>query len=106
MRAGTFAAVVSTSLMLLLLATSAAGQAPAPILQEPQTIPLWEKGAPGALGTAPEDIPTLTIYMPPSTTGPLTAVIVAPGGGYRALSMNKEGRIPATYLNAVGAAAF
>ena len=57
--------------------------------------PLWEGKAPGALGDAPEDIPTLTIYMPPNTTGPMTAVIVAPGGGYRALSMNKEGRIPA-----------
>ena len=44
--------------------------------------------------------------MPPNTTGPMTAVIVAPGGGYRTLSMNKEGRIPATYLNSLGIAAF
>jgi len=77
-----------------------------PLLQEPQTIPLWPGRAPGALGDVPEDIPTLTIYMPPNTTGPMTAVIVAPGGGYRALSMNKEGRIPATYLNSLGIAAF
>lgn len=94
---------------LFLLATSASvafGQNPAPILQEPQTIPLWQGRAPGALGDAPEDIPTLTIYMPPNTAGPMTAVIVAPGGGYRALSMNKEGRIPATYLNSLGIAAF
>ena len=81
-------------------------QTPAPILQEPQTIPLWQDGAPGALGNAAEDIPTLTIYMPPNTTGPMTAVIVAPGGSYRALSMNKEGRAPANYLNALGIAAF
>ena len=81
-------------------------QAPPPILQEPQTIPLWEGKAPGALGDAPDDVPTLTIYMPPNTTGPMTAVIVAPGGGYRALSMNKEGRIPANYLNSLGIAAF
>jgi len=33
-------------------------------------------------------------------------VIVAPGGGYRTLSMNKEGRIPAAYLNSLGIAAF
>lgn len=79
---------------------------PPPILQEPQTIPLWAGKAPGALGDAPEDIPTLTIYMPPNTTGPMTAVIVAPGGGYRALSMNKEGRLPAAYLNSLGVAAF
>ena len=84
----------------------AAAQNPPPILQEPQTIPLWEGKAPGSLGEAPEDVPTLTIYMPPNTTGPMTAVVVAPGGGYRALSMNKEGRLPAAYLNSVGIAAF
>ena len=87
-------------------AMAAQAQSPAPILQEPQTIRLWEGRAPGALGDAPEDVPTLTIYMPPNTTGPMTAVIVAPGGGYRALSMNKEGRLPAAYLNSLGVAAF
>jgi acetyl esterase/lipase len=87
-------------------AAPAQAQNAAPILQEPQTIRLWEGRAPGALGDAPEDVPTLTIYMPPNTTGPMTAVIVAPGGGYRALSMNKEGRIPANYLNSLGVAAF
>jgi acetyl esterase/lipase len=81
-------------------------QNPGPILQEPQTIPLWQGKAPGALGDAPEDVPTITLYMPPNTTGPMTAVIVAPGGSYRSLSMNKEGRIPATYLNSLGIAAF
>jgi acetyl esterase/lipase len=88
------------------LASPALAQAPGPILQEPQTIPLWQGAAPGAAGNAPEDIPTLTIYMPPNTAGPMTAVIIAPGGGYRALSMNKEGRAPANYLNALGIAAF
>ena len=99
-----------TIVLALLLISGAARvgrpQTPAPILQEPQTIPLWEGQTPGALGSAPEDVPTLTIYMPPSTTGPMTAVIVAPGGGYRALSMNKEGRLPASYLNTLGVAAF
>ncbi len=36
----------------------------------------------------------------------MTAVIIAPGGSYRALSMNKEGRLPANYLNTLGIAAF
>ena len=88
------------------LGSGALAQNAPPLMQEPQTIPLWQGRAPGAMGDAPEDIPTLTIYMPPSTAGPMTAVIVAPGGGYRALSMNKEGRIPATYLNSLGIAAF
>ena len=55
----------------VMLASSVAAQAPAPILQEPQTIPLWQTKAPGQSGEAPEDIPTLTIYMPASTTGPM-----------------------------------
>ena len=97
-------------LALVLLATfagHASGQArPGPLLQDPLTIPLWEGQTPGALGTAPEDIPTLTIYMPPNTTGPMTAIIIAPGGGYRALSMNLEGRMPANYLNTLGIATF
>ena len=95
-----------TLLFILAFGSGALAQNTPPILQEPQTIPLWQRRAPGALGDAPEDVPTLTIYMPPNTTGPMTAVIVAPGGGYRTLSMNKEGRIPATYLNSLGIAAF
>ncbi len=94
------------SLLIVIVVPGALAQNTPPILQEPQTIPLWQGTAPGALGGAPEDIPTLTIYMPPNTTGPMTAVIVAPGGGYRALSMNKEGRIPANYLSSLGVAAF
>lgn len=98
--------VVLASFIVAGFASSALPQTPAPILQEPQTIALWEGGAPGALGNGAEDTPTLTIYMPPNTSGPMTAVIVAPGGGYRTLSMNKEGRLPASHLNNLGIAAF
>ncbi len=72
---------------------------------EPETILLWPNGAPGALGTADEDKPTLTIFR---TTLRLnsTAVIVAPGGGYRNLSMNNEGRQVAAWFNAMGVTAF
>jgi acetyl esterase/lipase len=75
-------------------------------MQEPQTILLWPGGAPGALGQDDRDKPALTIYMPPNTAGPMTAVIIAPGGSYARLSMNNEGRAPANYLNALGIAAF
>jgi len=102
--------VIRRAVLVLMVAaalvSNAAAQPPTPILQEPQTIPLWQERAPGALGDAPEDVPTLTIYMPPNTAGPMTAVIVAPGGSYRALSMNKEGRAPANFLNTLGIAAF
>ncbi len=101
-----FVALLALAFITAPLVPGAHAQAPPPILQEPQTIPLWEGQTPGAQGSASEDIPTLTIYMPAVTTGPMTAVIVAPGGGYRALSMNKEGRQPANYLNSLGVAAF
>ena len=77
-----------------------------PILQEPQTLLLWQGRAPGAQGDEDRDKPALTVYMPPNTTGPMTAVIIAPGGGYQRLSMNLEGREPANHLNALGIAAF
>jgi acetyl esterase/lipase len=98
------AAITLTALLLVVPAVHA--QRTPPIVQDPQTIPLWPDKVPGALGTAPEDTPTLTIYMPPNTTGPMTAVVVAPGGGYVGLSMNLEGRMPANFLNTLGIAAF
>jgi acetyl esterase/lipase len=72
--------------------------------QEVQTFPLWENGAPGALGHEDSDIPTLTYY--PAREGVPTAVIVAPGGGYSVLAANHEGRQVANWLNAAGITAF
>jgi acetyl esterase/lipase len=72
--------------------------------QETQTFPLWEKGAPGALGHEDSDIPTLTYY--PAAHAVPTAIVVAPGGGYRGLAMNHEGRQIASWLNAIGISAF
>src|SRR5215510_5485868 len=97
----------SRSIVIVTVALAAARVAAAqPLMQEPQTILLWPDGAPGALGTEDADQPALTIYMPPNTTGPMTAVIIAPGGSYARLSMNLEGRAPANYLNTLGIAAF
>ena len=75
-------------------------------MQEPQTIPLWTDKAPGAQGDEDADKPTLTVYMPPDTTGPMAAMVIAPGGGYGVLDLNREGREPANYLNSMGVAAF
>ena len=46
--------------------------------REPQIVRLWPGQAPGAHGDRDEDTPTLTVYMPPNTTGPMT------GGDHRA----------------------
>jgi acetyl esterase/lipase len=99
--------LVAVSLFFLTTGGAFARQPPAPpLLQEPQTLLLWPDGAPGAVGQGDADRPAITIYMPPNTTGPMTAVVVAPGGSYTRLSMNLEGRAPANYLNSLGIAAF
>ena len=71
----------------------------------PPEIPRWENGAPGAMGEADVDKPTLTISRAArGATG--TGVVVAPGGGYGALAMDHEGRQVAAYFNAMGVSAF
>lgn len=68
-------------------------------------MPLWNGPAPGAQGDAPEDIPTLTVYLPKSNPTK-TGVLVAPGGGYQHLALDHEGVQVAAWLNAHGIAAF
>ena len=48
--------------------------------------------------------PTLEIYRPASPNG--AAVIVAPGGGYQRVVIDKEGRDTAAWLNSIGVTAF
>src|SRR5436190_15294335 len=94
---------------ILTVCVASAQQAPLPI-QDLQVLRLWSGAAPGAQGTGEGDIPQMTAYLPRSTSSStatdMTAVIVLPGGGYRALSMNSEGRQVANYLNSMGIAAF
>jgi acetyl esterase/lipase len=66
---------------------------------------LWPGGAPGALGTADADKPTLSIYRP-TVPANGTAVVVCPGGGYRNLAIDHEGDQIARWLNSIGIAAF
>lgn len=66
--------------------------------------PLWPAGAvPMAEGTAAEDTPTITVYLP-AANPTRTAVVIAPGGGYEHLAMQKEGEDIALWLNAHGVA--
>jgi len=84
---------------------SGRGPAAPPAPAGPQEILLWEHGAPGALGQADTDKPTITAYLAPRGSSG-TAVIVAPGGGYQNLAMEHEGRQIAYWLNAMGVSAF
>ena len=67
--------------------------------------PLWPNGAPGALGTAEKDIPTLTPYFAPAAKATGAAFVVCPGGGYGGLAPH-EGFQYALWLNEQGISAF
>ncbi|MEO8096988.1 MAG: alpha/beta hydrolase [Acidobacteriota bacterium] len=92
---------------ILPLAVALAQPAPAPLpIKDAQTLRLWSGTAPGAQGNEPSDIPSMTVYLPRTTRAGMTAVIILPGGGYRDLAMNHEGRQVANYFNSLGIAAF
>jgi acetyl esterase/lipase len=76
---------------------------------EPQVIRLWEGAAPGALGDADADRPTITAFRPAGPAARVNsglAVIIAPGGGYQALATAYEGVQEAYWINELGATAF
>ena len=73
--------------------------------QMQSAIPLWPNGAPGALGTSSNDIPTLTPYLADPTNATGAAMVICPGGGYEHLSA-REGNDYALWLNQYGVTCF
>lgn len=71
-----------------------------------EVITLWPNSAPGAKGTAPEDVPSLAVFRPAGAKITTSAVIVMPGGGYRNLAFDYEGTDVAEWLNRLGISAF
>lgn len=67
-------------------------ESPAPVVT-----PLWPEGAPGALGAAPQDIPSLTTYRPASDACNGATMLILPGGGYHRLAPH-EGKGFADWL--------
>ena len=94
----------------------------APALWAQQVIPLWQGPAPGSENWMQQEVqyqnargetmvrnvvnPTLTSYLPEKSKSTGTAVIIAPGGGFRFLSWDSEGVFVAKWLAARGVAAF
>jgi acetyl esterase/lipase len=86
--------------------------------QEPQVIPLWEKGAPGFEDRRKEPElakdywvrnihnPSITVFQPPAGKANGAAVLICPGGGHRELVYQAEGVEPAQFLNKLGVTAF
>jgi acetyl esterase/lipase len=70
-----------------------------------QTIRLWEHGAPGALGTAERDIPSLTVFLPAEGKATGAAMLICPGGGYAGLAAH-EGKGYAEWLAENGVTGF
>ena len=73
--------------------------------QPAASFPLWPDGAPGALGKADKDVPTLTVFLadPAKATG--AAMVICPGGGYGGLAPH-EGEQYARWLSENGVAGF
>jgi acetyl esterase/lipase len=81
-------------------------------------IPLWTNGAPGfeSRRDIPErakdywvrDInnPSVTVFLPPKDKANGCAVVVAPGGGFKELVFNSEGKQAAEFLNTLGITVF
>ncbi len=67
-------------------------------------VPLWDGPAPHSLGTEPDDIPSLTVFLPENATEPTPAVIICPGGGYGVLCFDYEGTNEAVYWQSRGVA--
>jgi acetyl esterase/lipase len=70
-----------------------------------ESFPLWQDGAPGALGTTTNDTPALTPFVPAPGNATGAAIVVCPGGGYGGLAAH-EGKDYALYLNQHGVTAF
>ena len=70
------------------------------------TIRLWPGDAPQAKGKACEDAPTLTIFEPQEGHDNGSAVVILPGGAYRGLAGNLEGRQIADWFTSRGFRAF
>jgi acetyl esterase/lipase len=67
---------------------------------------LWPAGAPGALGNEAVDKPKITVYLAPADRATGAAVVVCPGGGYRVVAADHEGKQIAEWLNSLGVSAF
>jgi acetyl esterase/lipase len=85
---------------------------------QPEVIHLWKDGAPGFENRKDEpelakdywvrniNNPSVTVFYPPAGKSNGCAVIVAPGGAFRELVYNAEGKQAAEFLNTLGITVF
>jgi acetyl esterase/lipase len=70
------------------------------------SVRLWPGEAPRAVGASVDDIPALIVFRPHEGAGNSTAVVIAPGGAYRGLAGDLEGREVADWFASRGVTAF
>ena len=70
-------------------------------MSQDKETPLWPDGAPGALGQASHDTPTLTPFLAPADNNSGSAIVICPGGGYGGLASH-EGATYAQFLQQHG----
>ena len=103
-------------LAIFILSTAAAA--------EPEVVRLWPDGAPGSENARGEEVwvdrtetildravknihrPSMEVYLPPAGQANGAALLIAPGGAYRHLAIDKEGFEVARWLNSLGVAGF
>ena len=85
---------------------------------QPEVIHLWKNGAPGfeSRKDIPEEAkdywvrninnPSITVFKPAKEKANGCAVLIAPGGGFRELVYNAEGKQAAEFFNTLGITAF
>jgi len=94
----------------------------ASLLADPIVVGLWPGDAPGSEGLHGEEVwtergegivdravanvdkPTMTVYLPLKGNNSGAAILVAPGGAYRHLAIDKEGHDVAKWLASIGIA--
>jgi acetyl esterase/lipase len=119
-------AVLSVALAGALVASTGFAQTP-PTPEQPlssrKILPVWPGEPPGTQSTALKEstmpvpntdfhlirnvtVPTLTVFLPKSGNPSKSAVIIAPGGGFRVLAIDQEGYPVAEWFAQHGIAAF
>jgi endo-1,4-beta-xylanase len=90
--------------------------------QEPQVIPIWPADKLASEAAAQHEVitendahehtvtnihnPTITAYLPPTEKATGVAIVIAPGGGHRFLSIDHEGYDVGKWLASIGVAGF
>src|SRR5882724_316131 len=105
------------SLLILSFAPVFAGGAPEVVNLWPGVAPgspagvqqeVWVERGKGSVDRAVSNVhePTLTVYLPASEIATGAAVVIAPGGGFEHLAIDKEGHDVARWLARIGVAGF